>query len=128
MRNENMMENPRQFARNARFAAIVAVALLLVLGIIVLPLAYIATALVQESISAYASLSSIVVERGPVLFDQLLSATGLTASQLVTNFGLTVKDYVVGAAPVVISSVAGAIVGLFIMFFVMYFAFTEGER
>lgn len=118
----------RWFAKRMPHAIAATLLLLLVFALLLIPTAYIVTKLVAESISAYNAFSGVVAEKGAAILDGLLANVGLTTGQALSAVGVAVRDYFIAAAPVFISSVAATALGLFVMFFLMFFAFTDGER
>jgi predicted PurR-regulated permease PerM len=117
----------RWFAKRMPHAIAALLMILLVLLLIFIPAAYIVTKLVGESISAYNAMSAVLLPRGTQLLDDVLAMAGVSSEQALQNVAAAVRDYFLGAAPVIISSVASALLGLFVVFFLMYFAFVDGE-
>jgi predicted PurR-regulated permease PerM len=117
----------RWFAKRMPHAIAALLMIVLILLLIFLPAAYIVTKLVSESIAAYNSLSTVLLPRGAQLLDGVLAMAGVSSEQALQNVAAAVRDYSLGAAPVIISSVAATLLGLFVVFFLMYFAFIDGE-
>lgn len=105
--------------------------ILLLLLVIIIPSSFIITSLVNQSINTYNVVQAMNIQ------DYGLSQ--INDSGLVENFGLKfedvvkqvskgVKDYFVNEAPNILGSMADILLGLFIMFFVMFFAYIDGEK
>jgi predicted PurR-regulated permease PerM len=118
----------RAFAKRMPHAIAAALMLILIFALLLIPTIYIITKLVGESVSAYNSFSGVVMERGAHLLDSPLAMVGLTTADTLRGVGLAVRDYFLATAPAFINSVAATALGLFVMFFLMFFAFTDGER
>jgi predicted PurR-regulated permease PerM len=100
-----------------------AIMVLLILALIVVPTAFIISSLVEQSIAQYALLSSMNL---PGIFNGFLSQFGLTFDAVVNGLALNVKDYVVSSVPNIINGFARIVLGLFVMFFLLFFAFRDG--
>ena len=117
----------RVFAKRMPHAIAATLMIILVLVLIFVPATYIVAKLVGESIAAYNSLSGAALGQATTLFNDLLGMAGLSSEQALQAIGGAVRDYFVGAAPSLLSSVAATLLGLFVMFFLMFFAFLDGE-
>ncbi len=100
--------------------------LVLILLLIIVPSALVVSKLIMESVSAYNALRALNLAGFPVV-DQALAPFGLDMELALEQLGKTVKDYVVNATPNILGSVAEVLLGLFVMFFLMFYAFTQGE-
>ena len=103
-----------------------ALSILIALLIMVLPTVYLATELVQQVTGAYTNFRQENLER---VGDYL---SGLTGNQLDFRAMLgsavdQIRQSIVGIAPDVLGSITSLVLGLFIMFFVMFYGFREGE-
>jgi len=103
-----------------------AASIILALLIMVLPTVYLVTELAQQVSGAYSSFRSENLQR---IGDYL---SGLTGNQVdfqeILNSALDqIRQSIVGIAPDVLGSITSLVLGLFIMFFVMFYGFREGE-
>ncbi len=103
-----------------------AVSILLALLIMVLPAVYLVSELVAQVSGAY---SSFRVENLQRVGDYLSGLTGNRVNfQEMLNSALDqIRQSIVGIAPDILGSVTSLVLGLFIMFFVMFYGFREGE-
>ncbi|RJQ17159.1 AI-2E family transporter [Candidatus Woesearchaeota archaeon] len=60
--------------------------------------------------------------------DNLEEKTGIDIRVYVSNIFLTVKNYIISAAPKLITSIAGILLGIFVMFFIMFYTFKGGNQ
>ena len=118
----------RAFAKRMPHAIAATLLLVLIFILLLLPTAYIATKLVSESISAYNALSGLVATNDIYVLDGLFANIGLTTNGALSAIGGAVRDYFLAVAPGFLSSVAATVLGLFVMFFLMFYAFIDGER
>ena len=100
-------------------------AIIVVLLVLVLPFAFLATNLVSESTAAYRTFLDYDFKTSPI-FDDLPYDFVYPPQDLLDGMVKGVKDYVVNAAPDVIGEVAGFVIHLFVFFFIMFFAFIHG--
>jgi predicted PurR-regulated permease PerM len=103
-----------------------AVSILLALLIMVLPTVYLVSELVQQVSGAYSSFRAENLQR---IGDYLSGLTGNRVNfQEVLNSALDqIRQSIVGIAPDILGSITSLALGLFIMFFVMFYGFREGE-
>ncbi len=100
---------------------------LLVLLLIILPSVFIITKLVGQSVSAYNAFKSLDL-MGSDTLDNVLAPLGLSMDEMIQQVAGKVKDYFVLTAPNILGSIAEVLLGLFVMFFFMFFAFRDGEK
>ncbi|MBI4473651.1 MAG: AI-2E family transporter [Acidobacteria bacterium] len=100
--------------------------ILVALILMVLPAFYLVSELVQQVSGAY---NSFQVERAQNIGDYLSGLTGNRVDfQVMLNSALDqIRRSIVGLAPDILGSIGELLLGLFIMFFVMYYGFREGE-
>jgi predicted PurR-regulated permease PerM len=116
----------RLFRDHSRPTVAAALSILIVLIVIVLPTFYLVTELVQQVSGAY---SSFQVENVQRIGDYLSGITGNRIDfQDMLQSGLDqIRQSIVALAPDILGSIGELLLGLFIMFFVMYYGFREGE-
>jgi predicted PurR-regulated permease PerM len=116
----------RFFRQNSRPTVASALSILIVLIVMVLPSFYLATELVQQVSGAYSSFQMENVQR---IGDYLSGITGNRINfQDMLESGLDqIRRSIVALAPDILGSIGELLLGLFIMFFVMYYGFREGE-
>jgi len=110
---------------NKRWASVLL--LLLVFVILVLPSGFIISKLVAQSVDAYNMFSRLQVNV-PSIIENPASGYALNLDEIVQAIARNIKDYIVNQAPSILGSIADIVLGLFIMFFFMYFAFLNGEN
>ena len=101
--------------------------ILLVLVVIILPSVFLVNTLVKQSVSAYNTFTDLEVSN-PEFIDNLLHQFGWDPDLALQRIAKEVKDFVVINAPNIIGGIASVSLGLFIMFFFMYYAFLDGDR
>ncbi len=107
----------------ARWTSILILTFILI--IFILPSGFIISKLVSESVNAYNTFNTLSIKE-PKFLSHLTGIPNLdTILQQVAG---KVKDFMVTGAPSIIGSVTSIALGLFIMFFLMYYAFIDGER
>ncbi|MBR9693183.1 AI-2E family transporter [Candidatus Woesearchaeota archaeon] len=99
--------------------------LLLILCIIVIPSFFIISGLVTQTSAAYDTFSTLLSSSQ---LHELITNLGMDVTGTVQGVATQARDYVLSAAPNIIGGVANMLIGLFIMFFLMYYAFIDGER
>jgi predicted PurR-regulated permease PerM len=100
--------------------------ILLTLLLMVLPAVFLISELARQVSGAYTNFQMQNIQR---VADYLSGLTGNRINfQEMLNSGLDqVRTSIVALAPDILGSVGGLLLGLFIMFFVMYYGFREGE-
>src|SRR5262245_20402824 len=103
-----------------------AISLIIALLIIILPTFFLVSELVRQVSGAYNNFQGEHIQR---IADYL---SGLTGNQIDFQAMLAssldqIRRSIVGLAPDILGSVTSVALGLFIMFFVMYYGFREGE-
>jgi predicted PurR-regulated permease PerM len=103
-----------------------ALSILIVLLLMVLPSFYLVTELVQQVSGAYTSFQVENVQR---IEDYLSGITGnrIQFQGLLESSLDQIRNSIVALAPDILGSIGELLLGLFIMFFVMYYGFREGE-
>lgn len=109
----------RDWTKRPSLAA--ALMLIAVLIVLILPSGLFISKLVTESVSAYNSFRAVNVSAGP------LAHLGIDLNLIMDQAAAKVKDYFVNAAPSIIGSLADFGLGLFLMFFLLFYAFRDGE-
>ncbi len=100
---------------------------LLILVVVILPSAWIVSKLVTQSVNAYNTFRALELDLPPTvesLLQPVLADPDLVLDRLAKN----TKDFIVNQAPNILGSIADVILGLFIMFFFIFYAFLNGER
>ncbi len=103
-----------------------AISILLALLLLVLPSFLIAQRLAEEVSGAFTTFELTNVQR---LGDYLSGVTGnqFDFQEMLDSAFSQVQESIVGLAPDILGSLTELLLGLFIMFFVMYYAFRDGE-
>lgn len=114
----------RRIVRRASVAS--AMSILVALLLMVLPAVYLISELAQQVSGAYTNFQMQNIQR---IADYLSGLTGNRVDfQEMLNSGLdAIRKSIVGLAPDILGSIGELLLGLFIMFFVMYYGFREGE-
>lgn len=114
----------RRIVRRPEFAS--ALSILVALLLMVLPAVYLISELARQVSGAYSNFQMQNIQR---VADYLSGLTGNRIDfQEMLNSGLdAIRKSIVGLAPDILGSVGELLLGLFIMFFVMYYGFREGE-
>jgi len=114
----------RRVVRRPEFAS--ALSILVALLLMVLPAVYLISELARQVSGAYTNFQMQNIQR---VADYLSGLTGNRIDfQEMLNSGLdAIRKSIVGLAPDILGSVGELLLGLFIMFFVMYYGFREGE-
>jgi predicted PurR-regulated permease PerM len=104
-----------------------AIAILLALLLLLLPSFLIAQRLAQEVSDAFTAFELTNVQR---LGDYLSGVTGnqFDFQKMLDSAFSQTQDSIVGLAPDILGSLTELLLDLFIMFFVMYYAFRDGEN
>ena len=112
--------------RTARPGLSSAISMILAMVIMVLPSFYIIQRLVQQVSGAYTSFQTLNIQR---IGDYLSGLTGnqINFQDMLDSFFGQIRQSIVAIAPDVLGSVTELALGFFIMFFVMFYAFREGE-
>jgi predicted PurR-regulated permease PerM len=103
-----------------------ALSILIALLIMVLPTVYLATELVQQVSGAYNNFRAENLQR---VGDYMSGLTGnrVDFQEMLDAALIQIRQSIVGLAPDVLGSITSLVLGLFIMFFVMFYGFREGE-
>ncbi len=109
----------RDWSKRPRLAS--ALMLLAILVVLILPSGLFVSKLVLESVSAYNSFRAVNISSGP------LAHLGINLNQAMDQGAAKVKDYFVNAAPNLLGGLADFGLGLFLMFFLLFYAFRDGE-
>lgn len=112
--------------RTGRSGAASALTIILALLLMVLPSFFLVSELVRQVSGAYTTFQAENIQR---IADYL---SGLTGNRInfedLVNSGLEeIRKSMVGLAPNILGSIGELLIGLFIMFFVMYYGFREGD-
>jgi predicted PurR-regulated permease PerM len=104
-------------------------AIVVTLLIMVLPAIYLISGLVQQVSGAYASLKVQSVDTITAYLAEITGyRVGFEQIQRVLNSGIEqLRAWVLAIAPNIVGSIGELVLGLFIMFFVMYYGFIDGE-
>ncbi|MBU1198617.1 MAG: AI-2E family transporter [Nanoarchaeota archaeon] len=103
------------------------IVIILILIILIIPSYFIITALVKQSIGLINSFNAASIE---TINNYVINILGPRAD-LVANFNnviLAIRDFILKSAPSIAGSVAEMTLGIFIMFFIMYYGFVEGNN
>lgn len=101
-------------------ATLVLIGLLL---IIILPGSYIVNSLLRQTSSAFGILSSVDVDSLTFLPESLRGNLDVYIDEILVN----VSNFIIENTPDLIGSIAGIMVGMFIMFFVFFYAIRDGS-
>ncbi len=104
-----------------------AMSIVLALILMVLPAFFLVSQLVQQVSGAYNNFQAENLQR---VGDYLSGLTGnrVNFEEMVNSSLAQIRQSIVGFAPDILGSIGEVLIGLFIMFFVMYYGFREGER
>lgn len=103
--------------------------ILCILLVLVIPCAFLVTKLVGEATDAYRSFLSYDFQLSNIPLLNSVSPSLVTAAQdTLDSIVRESRDYIITSAPDILGEIAGALLDLFIMFFIMYFAFMHGAR
>ncbi len=114
----------RKRLKNSNISA--SVMIIIILLIILIPGSLVIDSLITQTSNAYSFASKINLES---INDYVPSFLGdsFDANKYVSEIVFKIRDFVLSSAPSVIGSVAETILGLFVMFFVMFYAFRDGK-
>src|SRR5262249_5236568 len=103
-----------------------AISILIALLLMVLPAFFLVSELVQQMSGAYTNLQEETLQRAA---DYLSGLTGnrLDFQAMLTSSIEQIRRSIVGLAPDILGSITEVALGLFIMFFVMFYGFREGD-
>lgn len=103
-----------------------AMSILLALLLMVLPAFFLISELVQQVSGAYSTFQAQNLQR---VADYLSGLTGnrLNFQEMLSTAIDQIRRSIVGLAPDILGSIGELLLGLFIMFFVMYYGFREGD-
>ncbi len=99
--------------------------IVLILALIIVPTALITASLIQQSVNQYQLLATMNL---PGTFDGFLSQFGLTFDGVVSTVSFNLRNYFLSSVPDILNGFAKMVLGLFIMFFILFFAFMDGEQ
>jgi len=102
-----------------------ALSIVVTLLLMVLPSVFLVTELVQQVSGAYSNLRLQVVEN---ITDYLDRITGYRFTATIDSGLEEIGKSILNLAPNILGSIGELFLGLFIMFFVMYYGFRDGER
>ena len=103
------------------------IAIILILLILVIPSSIIISALVKQTASFINNFDAKSLEN---INTYVVKALGPRADlqENLNEFLNEIKNFVIKSAPSILGSVAESVLGLFVMFFIMYYGFIEGDR
>src|SRR5205823_2529163 len=103
-----------------------ALSILVALIVMVLPAVYLISELARQVSGAYTNFQMQNIQR---IADYLSGLTGnrIDFQEMLNSSMDAIRKSIVGLAPDILGSVGELLLGLFIMFFVMYYGFREGE-
>ena len=111
--------------KHKRLSSIIAIVLILL--ILIIPSFFAVSALVKQTVSFIN-----IADEGALdnVNNYVVSILGPKAdiTDNINKFLVNVKDFIARSAFVIAGSVADIVLGLFIMFFIMYYGFVEGEK
>ncbi|HYR91571.1 MAG TPA: AI-2E family transporter [Terriglobia bacterium] len=112
--------------RTGRAAFSSALSIVVALLLMVLPAFFLISELAQQVSGAYSTFQAQNLQR---VADYLSGLTGnrLNFQEMLSTAIDQIRQSIVGLAPDILGSIGELLVGLFIMFFVMYYGFREGE-
>src|SRR5262245_35812683 len=112
--------------RTRRPALSSGIAILVALLLMIIPSVYLATELVRQVSGAYSSFQTENIRNAS---DYLSGLTGnkLNFEELLASTVEQIRRSIVGLAPNILGSVTELLLGLFIMFSVMFYGFREGQ-
>ncbi|USN45745.1 MAG: AI-2E family transporter [Candidatus Woesearchaeota archaeon] len=96
-----------------------------IIVIIVLPLLYIVSQLVDQSLGAYQSFDSDRLSRVSASLEDLIGSE-IDLAALADSFIARLRILILKAGPDVLVNVADIMMGLFVMFFLLFYAFRDG--
>lgn len=107
-----------------------AIMILLLLLVIIIPLSFIITGLVDQSISAFEVVQNTNIKQYATVpvNSEIVQEGASFLDESIKKVAKALSDYFVNAAPDIIGGVADTLLGLFIMFFVMFFGYIDGAR
>ncbi|MFH1770506.1 MAG: AI-2E family transporter [archaeon] len=110
--------------KSKNLSAVIMIVLFLL--IIIIPGGLIVNSLIGQSYSTYTTIQNTDFS---VLNSYIPSfiKDNMSLDSLFGDIGLKVRDFVVGNVPNIIESIADILLGLFVMFFVMFYAFRDGD-
>lgn len=111
--------------KNKKVSSVIVIVLILL--IIIIPSFFIVSALVKQSVSFINTLDTASFEKVNVYAVKFLGPKADIKSSL-DEVLVNVKDFVLKSAFSIAGSVAEIILGLFVMFFIMYYGFVEGGK
>lgn len=101
--------------------------IVVVLLIILIPTFFLTVELGAQARSAYAALAE---KDWGVISSNLSQYLGfnIDLKELIVPFSVNIKNYFTGSLPVIIGSLTDFVIRMFLMFFLMYYAFKEGDK
>lgn len=103
------------------------IAIVLILLIIIIPSFLIVSLLVKQTVSFINSFNTASFEKTNEYIVSLFGP-GADLNQNLNEILFNVKDFIARSAFSIAGSVAEVVLGLFIMFFIMYYGFVEGDK
>lgn len=116
----------REKATAPRSASVLMVFLIILL--LVIPSTFLITGLINQTSDAYTRFKSSEFGFDKVFSLPLVNELGFEPRVMADDVAKRVRDYFISQAPDIIGGLAGLLLGLFIMFFMLYYAFVDGER
>lgn len=116
----------RQRTGRPRMASIIMI--IFILLIIIIPSAFIITGLIDQSRNAYNQFRTMEIDYEALSELPVVKSLEIDAEESITQVAKHVRDYFVTSVPDILGSVAELLLGLFIMFFFLYYGFLDGER
>jgi len=111
--------------RNKKISSLAVIVLILL--IIIIPSTFIISALVKETVNFIGSFDPTYFEKANEYVIKVLGPNADLHSNL-DQLLVNLKDFVVKSTFSIAGSVADVSLGLFVMFFIMYYGFAEGEK
>lgn len=103
-----------------------AIMIIVIFVLVIVPSSFIVTKLVTQSVNAYNTFRSLEFSM-PASVQRFMEIAGVNLEQVFDQIAKTVKDYFVNSVPDILSSIAQMLLNLFVMFFVIYYAFINGR-
>ncbi len=101
--------------------------IIIILVLIIIPTFFVTTKLVSEAGKAYRAFSNQdFIERAQSFVSSNIGLN-IDIQKIASDIFLTIRNSIVDVAPGIISSIAEVLLGLFVMFFVMFYIFKGGD-
>ncbi len=101
--------------------------LIFVLLVIIIPSSYFVSSLINQASIAYNSFDAEVIDETSSFVSSLLS-TEVDLRATLINLSLKLRDYLINAFPAALGSAAETIIGLFLLFFTLFYLFKDGDK